>query len=124
LIYPLLFFGLPLLGIAAYVALCRRMRSSVRYPPYAPMFFIFAAYGAVLLFIVSVICNEWSGLLLFSVWCLVFIAAPFLVAQSFLLLWGQRSFYDRAVIWLGFCFPLWLALPIFLILFWRWGGRL
>jgi hypothetical protein len=113
-IYQLLFFGLPLLGIAAYAALCRRMRSSVRRPPYAPMFFIFAAYGAVLLLIVSVICDEWSGSHSFIVWGLVFINAPLLVAQSFLLLWGKRSFYDRAVIWLGFCFPLLLALLIFL----------
>jgi len=44
--YGVLFLGLPVIGIAVYVHLCRRMRADDFVdPPFISLFTIFAAYG-------------------------------------------------------------------------------
>ena len=61
--YSILFLGLPVVGIAAYIAVVWHMRvTNVAEPPAFALFTIFAAYGAVLLFWVSWIFGAYSAM--------------------------------------------------------------
>jgi hypothetical protein len=107
MIYGILFCGLPIAGSMVYVAVCIAMAKAIELPPYASLFFVFAAYGAVLLFAVSAICDEWSGMHSIAAVGLVFIGVPCLLVQSFVLRTSwKRSAYHRVVIAAGACLPL------------------
>src|SRR4051812_450676 len=99
MIYPILFLGLPVLGIAAYVGICIRMAGATPSPPYAPLFFVFAGYGALLLFAVSIACAEWSGMHYVAAAGVIFVGAPWLVIQSAILRsTSSLSTYHRFVV--------------------------
>ena len=114
MIYTTLFLGLPLIGMVLYREILHAMSAAcVALPPRVPLFFVFAAYGAVLLFIVSECCREWSGMHSLALVGLFVIGLPWLLVQG--LLWRRTwaiSVYHRATIVLSFAFPLALVLLI------------
>ncbi len=111
--YTILFLGLPVIGVLLYCQLLRAMSAAaVAEPPRVPLFFVFAAYGAVLLFIVSECFRVWSGMHSLAAVGLFFVGVPWLV-QGFL--WRRTwaiSIYHRAIVALSFAFPVVLALLV------------
>jgi hypothetical protein len=67
----------PLLGLIAFVLLCRRMRqTNVESPPFFYFFILFATYGGWLMVLLTALFWEWSGMASLGVFYLVLIA-PF-----------------------------------------------
>lgn len=114
MIYTILFLGLPIIGVLLYRELLHAMSiAGVVSPPKVPLFFIFAAYGTVLLFVVSECFRVWSGMHSLTLVGLFFIGVPLLFAQGFL--WRRTwavSAYHRATITLSFTFPVALVLLV------------
>ena len=112
--YTILFLGLPVNGVLLYCQLLRAMSAAaVAEPPRIPLFFVFAAYGAVLLFIVSECFRVWSGMHSLTAVGLFVVGVPWLLMQGFL--WRRTwavSAYHRATIALSFAFPVALALLV------------
>ena len=112
--YGILFLGLPVVGAFYYRKLLRAMSArAIAEPPGVPLFFVFAAYGAVLLFVVSECFRSWSGMHSFAAIGLFVVGMPWLLVQGFL--WRRTwafSVYHRAAIVLSFAFPLALALLV------------
>ena len=109
--FAALFVGLPIGGLALYARICRRMAAEgVAAPPTIPLFMVFASYGAVLLFAVSELFGEWSGMHSLGAVALVVVAAPWLLIQG-ILLWrgGVPTTYHRATAALSLAFPIVLA---------------
>lgn len=106
--YPILFFGLPVIGVCLYIWLYRRMLDSgIPSPPLASTFVLFAVYGAVLLFVVSGLFNEWSGAHSLGIIALVFGGAPWTVVQGIILYRSRNvSGYHRAAVVFSFAFPI------------------
>ena len=109
--YTVLFFGLPVVGVWLYYVLLRAMFAArVVSPPGVPLFFVFAAYGAVLQFFVSGFFRVWSGMHSITFAGLFVVAVPWLFVQG--LFWRRTwsvSGYHRAAIALSFAFPVALA---------------
>ena len=109
--YTVLFLGLPVVGVWFYYVLLRAMFTArVARPPIVPLFFVFAAYGAVLQFFVSEFCRVWSAMHSLALFGLLFVAVPGLFVQG---LWWRRTWalsgYHRATIALSLAFPAALA---------------
>jgi len=119
MLYGLLFCGLPVLGVFAYLMLCVRMATRLPSPPYFPFFFIFAAYGAVLLFAVSIVFRQWSGMHSIAAVGLLFVGMPWLIVQSIVVRksWSQ-SWYNRVAIVSGACFPVAIAALVLFAFAW------
>jgi hypothetical protein len=109
--YGLLFLGLPVLGVWLFAQLCQRMvAAGVTEPPFVSFFAVFAAYGAVVLFAVSAVFGEWSGMHSLTAVGLVAVGVPWLLVQGALLLRRRaRSPYHGAAAVLSLAFPLALA---------------
>jgi hypothetical protein len=109
--YAVLFLGLPVVGLALYVRVRRRMAAEgIADSPVIPLFLVFASYGAVLLFAVSEAFGVWSGMHSLAAVALVLVAAPWLLIQGILLLRdGAPTVYHRATAALSLAFPLVLA---------------
>jgi hypothetical protein len=70
----------PLLGLLAFVLLCRRMRrAQIHSPPFSYYFILFATYGGWLMVLLTALFWEWSGMASLGVLYLVLIA-PFVTA--------------------------------------------
>ena len=110
MVHNILFLALPPLGLLAYVVLVRRMIAArLPSPPSVPLFFVFAAYGAVVLFFISEMARVWSGMHSLALGALL-VGSPLLIAQG--VLWRKTwsiSRYHRATIALSFAFPVALA---------------
>jgi hypothetical protein len=109
--YSLLFFGLPVLGVALFLSLVRPMaRQRVPGAPGLPLFCCFAGYGAVLLFFVSDYFRVWSAGHSLAAFALFFIALPLLLflGISWRSTW-RVSLFHRAMLVLCFAFPLAIA---------------
>ncbi len=106
--YGVLFLGLPVIGIAVYVHLCRRMRAEAfGEPPFISLFTIFAAYGAILLFGVSEFFHKWSALHSITFAALLFVGIPWMLVQGWKLTRPPvRTPYHRSLAVLSFGFPL------------------
>ena len=80
----------PLLGIAAYLLLCRRMlRSGVELAAVLSYFILFAIYGGWLVVFLTAFFWEWSGMASLGVFFLLFFA-PFISLAASIVLWRQR----------------------------------
>ena len=110
--YSVLFVGIPVLGIASYLSLVRHMLAAhVPSPPTIPLFCVFAAYDAVVLFGISELFRVWSGMHSLAAIGLVFVGLPWLIVQGFLLRrTSTLSVYHRVTVILSFAFPVALAL--------------
>ena len=86
--YATLFLGLPVVGVWLYYVLLRAMFAArVASPPSVPLFFVFAAYGAVLQFFVSGFFRVWSAMHSLTLLGLFVVAIPWLFVQG--LLWRR-----------------------------------
>lgn len=106
--YGLLFLGLPALGLWLFVRLCQRMAAGgVPEAPVAPLFAVFAAYGAIFLFGVSAAFGVWSGMHSLAALGLCVVALPWLLFQGVRLMRDRtRSPYHHAAAVLSLAFPL------------------
>jgi hypothetical protein len=121
--YATLFLGLPVLGVWLFARLCKQMAADdVPSRPVIALFFVFAAYGAVLLFAVSSALGVWSGMHSITMVGLVFVGVPWLVVQG-ISLYPRRSLspYHEAAAALSLGFPLVLG-ALFGLVF-ALGGR-
>lgn len=81
----------PLLGVAAFFLLCRRMwRAQIPSPPFFSYFVLFGTFGGWLLVLLTALFWEWSGMASIGVFSLVLIA-PFVTAAIALTLRSRRS---------------------------------
>jgi hypothetical protein len=72
----------PLLGVIAFILLCRRMRRThVQSPPFVQYFILFVAYGGWLMLFLTALFWEWSGMASLGFFYLILIA-PFLTAGA------------------------------------------
>ena len=70
----------PLLGVIAYVLLCRRMRlAQIPSPPFFSYFVLFATFGGLLMILLTELFWVWSGLASLGMFYLILVA-PFLCA--------------------------------------------
>ncbi len=105
-IYVVLFLGLPVLGVMAFLRLRARMVAAVESPPVVPFFLLFAAYGALLLYIVSAMFGMWSAMHALGIVVLVFLGVPYFFIQgAFLNRAESKSGYHRIAAMLSFAFP-------------------
>ena len=117
-LYAVLFLGLPVLGIALYAWLRRRMAAAgVPAEPYVQLFAVFAAYGAVLLFGVSEAFGVWSFAHTLASGILYFVAPIWLFLQGVLLYrLGVPTLYHRVTAGMSVGFPFVLALFTWLVM--------
>ena len=81
--YAVLFFGLPLLGLGAFLWIRRRMlAANVQTPSVRAVFLVFAAYGALLLIAVAAAFDVWSGMHSLGLAALLFAGIPMLLWQG------------------------------------------
>ena len=81
--YTILFLGLPVIGVLLYRQLLHAMSAAaIVEPPRVPLFFVFAAYGAVLLFVVSECFRVWSGMHSLAAVGLFVVGVPWLLVQG------------------------------------------
>ncbi|HRI16719.1 MAG TPA: hypothetical protein PLX89_27310 [Verrucomicrobiota bacterium] len=88
----------PLLGVVAFLLLCRRMwRAQIPSPPFISFFVLFGTFGGWLLVLLTALFWEWSGMASIGVFSLVLVA-PFVTAAFALALRSQRvlSAYHRS----------------------------
>jgi len=89
----------PLLGVAAFLLLCRRMRrAQIPSPPFFSYFVLFGTFGGWLLVLLTALFWEWSGMASIGVFSLVLVA-PLVTATLALSLWRRRAlsaFHRRA----------------------------
>lgn len=92
MMYALLFFGLPLLGIGAFLSVRRRMLAAhVQTPSVMAVFLVFAAYGALLMIVLAAAFGAWSGMHSLGTAALLLIGMPMLLWQ------GIRLFRTKGV---------------------------
>lgn len=112
--YTVLFLGLPVVGVLFYRSVLHAMSArAIAKPPSVPLFFVFAAYGAILLFVVSECFRAWSAMHSLAAVGLFVVGVPWLLVQGFL--WRRTwsiSAYHRTTITLSFAFPVTLALLV------------
>jgi hypothetical protein len=83
--------GVPLLGVAVFLALCSRMRrAAIPAPPFVAWFILFFTVGGWLLVALTALFWEWSGMASLGVFFLVLVA-PWLTAASAWELRGSRA---------------------------------
>ena len=113
-LYTLLFLGLPVVGVWLYLHVCRRMEETgVPSPPVVPLFAVFAACGAALLFAVSSAFGFWSGMHSIAFAGVLFVGVPWLIVQGVRLRRRRDlSPYHRAAAALSLSFPLALGVVI------------
>ncbi|MDH6308631.1 fatty acid desaturase [Dysgonomonas sp. PFB1-18] len=70
----LIYFVIPIAGLVLYIKLVTKMQFEVDSVPYIRLFFLFFIYGGLLLIILTGIFWKVSGLLLISIFFLLFIA--------------------------------------------------
>ena len=110
--YPLLFFGLPLLGIGIFLSVRRRMlAANVQTPSVMAVFLVLAAYGALLLIAVAAAFDVWSGMHSLGLAALLFAGIPVLLWQGIRLfrsedIDGASVRLRRVVAALSMVFPL------------------
>jgi hypothetical protein len=81
----------PLLGVVAFLLLCRQMsRAQIPSPPYFSWFVLFGTFGGWLLVVLTALFWEWSGMASIGVFGLVLIA-PFVTAALALGLRKRRT---------------------------------
>jgi hypothetical protein len=98
----------PLLGLIAFVLLCRRMReTNVQSPPYFYFFILFASYGGWLMVLLTALFWEWSGMASLGVFYLQLIA-PFVTGgialslrRRFALSIFHRTAYIASLVYSG-----------------------
>ena len=117
----------PLLGVVAFVLLCRRMRRThVPSPPFFSYFILFATYGGLLMVCLTSLFWRWSGLASLDMFFLV-VLAPFLTTGIALGLRNRRtlSTFHRGAFIASIAYSC-LALPALGWLVWdqhsRWVG--
>lgn len=92
MMYPLLFFGLPVLGIGAFLLVRRRMLDAkVQTPSIMAVFLVFTAYGALSMIALAGAFDVWSGMHSLGLAALLFAGIPILSWQ------GIRLFRAPAV---------------------------
>lgn len=92
MMYALLFFGLPLLGIGAFLSVRRRMLAApVQTPSVRAVFLVFAAYGALLMIVLAAAFDVWSGMHSLGLAALLLAGIPMLLWQ------GIRLFRTKGV---------------------------
>ena len=81
--YSVLLLGLPVVGLSAYIVVLQRMRAAqiIQAPSFA-LFTLFAAYGAILLFWVSIIFGAYSAMHALGFLALCFGGLPFFWWQA------------------------------------------
>jgi hypothetical protein len=107
----------PLMGIVAYLLLCRKMlRSGIEMPPIFSYFVLFAIYGAWLVVILTGLFWMWSGMASLG-FAFLFLCAPFPTLALALFLRKRRnlSAYHQAAFGLSTLYT--VAIP-FLIVVW------
>src|SRR5678809_1819017 len=107
--YTVLFLGTPVVGVLLYFVLVWLMLTrQVPSPPIVELFFVFAAYGAVLLFLISEHFGEWSGMHSIGAVGLVLVGLPLLVVLGVLSCrrWSVSAFHRMTAV---LCFALPLA---------------
>lgn len=120
MMYTLLFTGLPVLGIGAFLLVRRRMlAATVQTPSVMAVFLVFAAYGALLMISVAAAFDVWSGMHSLGLGALLFVGIPILLWQGIRLFRARPAETDatiqfrRTVAALSVAFPLaWAALII------------
>ena len=81
----------PLLGVVAFLLLCRQMsRAQIPSPPYFSCFVLFGTFGGWLLVLLTALFWEWSGIASIGVFGLVLVA-PFVTAALALSLRTRRA---------------------------------
>jgi hypothetical protein len=98
----------PLVGVVAFVLLCRRMsRTHLQSPPFFPYFILFATTGGWLVVFLTALFWEWSGMASLGVFYLVFVApfvtagAAFSLRQSVTLSVFHRVAYVASIVYSG-----------------------
>jgi hypothetical protein len=72
--------AVPLVGVTAFVAFCRRMRrSGIRSPPFLSYLILFSTFGGWLMVSLTALFWQWSGMAFMGVFYLLLIA-PLLTA--------------------------------------------
>ena len=81
----------PVAGVVAYLALCRRLFVAGASPMFlAQLFLLFVCYGGVLLVVLTSLFWNWSGMASLGVFFLVLVA-PILLLPVLLSLWKQKN---------------------------------
>ncbi|MBL9113739.1 MAG: hypothetical protein JNJ83_01945 [Verrucomicrobiaceae bacterium] len=81
----------PVAGVVAYLALCRRLFVAGASPMFlAQLFLLFVCYGGVLLVVLTSLFWYWSGMASLGVFFLI-LAAPILLLPVLLSLWKQKN---------------------------------
>jgi ACR3 family arsenite efflux pump ArsB len=89
--YAVLFFGLPLLGLGAFLSVRRKMlAANVQIPSVRAVLLVFAAYGALLLIAVAAAFDVWSGMHSLGLAVLLFVGIPMLLWQGIRLFRMER----------------------------------
>lgn len=71
----LIYLAVPFAGVQSFLWLRNQMRAAqIERPPVVPLFIIFATYGGWLLIVLTFLFWYWSGMALFGLIYLVFIA--------------------------------------------------
>ena len=105
----------PLMGVSAYLLLCRKMlRSGIEMPPIFSYFILFAIYGAWLVLVLTGLFWIWSGMASLGIFAL-FLCAPFATVVLTLFLRKRRtlSAYHRV----GFSLSLFytVVIPVLIV---------
>jgi small-conductance mechanosensitive channel len=80
----------PLIGMAAFVLLCRKMQRTTQSPPFLSYFILFAIFGGWLMVCLTALFWRWSGLASIGVAALVLVA-PFVTAGVAIRLRSKRT---------------------------------
>lgn len=104
----IIYFVVPLLGLASFVHLRRRMQSALAVAaPVQAYAFLFVAYGGVLLVLLTDRFWLWSGMASIGTALLLLVAPPLAIFQAWKLRTTARlSRYHRAAATLSWAYPI------------------
>jgi len=89
----LIYFVIPIAGLATYIMLVKRIKSELGSAPYIRLFFLFFIYGGLLITILTAIFWEWSGMALLGMAFLI-LPAPLITG---VITFITHKKYDKSV---------------------------
>ncbi len=112
----LIYFVIPIVGLATYIMVVKGLKSKVDSVPYFSTFFLFLVYGGLLLIILTSVFWEWSKLLL-SVVLFQGLLSPVVAGLIVFFIKHDFSVYHK---WIYFAaigyFPLLLPVSVFCLI--------